>query len=63
MAAADLWNLYTKIERPLTPVLTDMEMAGIMLDTAVLAQMSEQLVQRLAELTTELVQILSLIHI
>ncbi|MBP7962894.1 MAG: DNA polymerase I [Caldilineaceae bacterium] len=57
VVAADLWDLYTKIERPLTPVLTDMEMAGIMLDTAVLAQMSEQLVQRLAELTTELVQI------
>lgn len=52
----DLWNLYTKIERPLTPVLTDMEMAGITLDTAVLAHV-RAVGERLAELTTELVQI------
>jgi DNA polymerase-1 len=32
--AADLWPLYADIERPLLPVLTDMEMAGVLLDTA-----------------------------
>jgi DNA polymerase-1 len=31
--AADLWPIYTDIERPLLPVLTDMEMAGVLLDT------------------------------
>jgi len=51
---AEMWELYRTIELPLLPVLTDMEMAGILLDTEFLGEMSERLTLRLAELTTEL---------
>ena len=47
---AGLDELYATIERPLLPVLTDMEMAGVLLDTDFLAQMSVTFTQRLAEL-------------
>jgi len=50
LIAADLDPLYTSIERPLLPVLTDMEMAGVLLDTEFLVQMSITFTQRLAEL-------------
>lgn len=40
LQAADLWKLYTEIERPLIPVLTDMEMAGVLLDLSFLKEMS-----------------------
>ena len=50
LAAAGLDQLYATIERPLLPVLTDMEMAGVLLDTDFLAQMSVTFTQRLAEL-------------
>ncbi|MCX6043543.1 MAG: DNA polymerase I [Chloroflexi bacterium] len=52
-----MWDLYTEIELPLIPVLTDMEMTGIQLDTAYLAEMSVKLTQRLGELQGELFQI------
>jgi len=52
--AADLWPIYADIERPLLPVLTDMEMAGVLLDTAFLAKMSVDLTSRLRELEDEL---------
>ncbi|MBW7881172.1 MAG: DNA polymerase I [Caldilineaceae bacterium] len=51
---AALWSLYEEIERPLLPVLTDMEMAGVLLDVDFLGQMSTTLGQRLAELEQEL---------
>ncbi len=35
-----MWPLYDEVERPLVPVLTDMEMAGISLDVDFLAEMS-----------------------
>ena len=35
-----LWKLYDEIERPLVPVLGDMEMAGVKIDTDVLSHLS-----------------------
>jgi DNA polymerase-1 len=57
LQAAGLSRLYETIERPLLPVLTDMEMAGVLLDTAFLAEMSTAFVARLAELEQELYQV------
>ena len=51
---AELWPIYAEIERPLLPVLTDMEMAGVLLDTEFLAKMSVDLAMRLRELEDEL---------
>jgi DNA polymerase-1 len=51
---AGMWSLYETIELPLVPVLADMEMAGILVDTNVLAQMSNDLGSRLAEIEMEL---------
>jgi DNA polymerase-1 len=47
-------ELYAAIETPLLPVLADMEQAGILLDTAFLAEMSQRLTQRLAEIEEEI---------
>ncbi len=44
---AGLWELYESIELPLLPVLAEMEMAGIRLDTDFLAQMSTDLTEKL----------------
>lgn len=52
--AADLWQLYESIELPLLPVLTDMEMAGILLDSDYLAEMSSKISGRLGELHVEM---------
>ncbi len=49
-----MWDLYEQIELPLLPVLTDMEMAGIRVDLAYLAEMSTRLTERLATLETDL---------
>ncbi len=49
-----LWKLYEDLELPLVPVLTQMEMNGVLLDIPFLEEMSEQLAQRLAELEREL---------
>lgn len=54
LAAAGLEVLYTSIERPLLPVLTAMEMAGVLLDTPFLGQMSVTFNQRLLELENDL---------
>ena len=54
LQAAQLWPLYTEIERPLLPVLTAMEMAGVLLDTPFLAAMSVDFTQRLAALEEDL---------
>lgn len=45
-----MWELYETIEMPLLPVLTDMEMAGVLLDKAYLAEMSTKFSKRLLEL-------------
>ncbi len=57
LQAAELWKLYTEIERPLIPVLTDMEMAGVLLDLDFLKEMSSTLGKRVMELETELHQV------
>lgn len=44
---AGLWQLYETIELPLLPVLAEMEMAGIRLDTDFLGEMSTNLAERL----------------
>lgn len=52
--AAGLEELYRTIERPLLPVLTAMEMAGVLLDVEFLKQMSAELSKRLYELEQSL---------
>ena len=49
-AGDTLWKLYEEIELPLLPVLADMEMAGIRLNTDFLADLSRRLVTRLHEI-------------
>jgi DNA polymerase-1 len=49
-----LWSLFTDVEMPLVPVLTDMELAGIRLDVAVLSEMSGQLEDRLHGIEREI---------
>jgi DNA polymerase-1 len=57
LQAAGMWSLYETIELPLLPVLTDMEMAGITLDTGYLAIMSTKLTERLNALEHDLFEI------
>jgi DNA polymerase-1 len=57
LQAAGMWSLYETIELPLLPVLTDMEMAGITLDTSYLSVMSVKLTDRLTILEKELFEI------
>jgi len=49
-----LWSLFTDVEMPLVPVLTDMERAGVRLDVAVLHEMSKHLDERLREIEREI---------
>jgi DNA polymerase-1 len=50
LKAMGLWDLFSRVEMPLIPVLSDMEQAGVLLDPDFLRQMSVQLRQRLIEL-------------
>lgn len=54
---ANLQGLYESIERPLLPVLTDMEMAGVLLDIDFLRQMSVEFTKRLYELERSLFEV------
>ncbi|HET7225473.1 MAG TPA: DNA polymerase, partial [Candidatus Eisenbacteria bacterium] len=54
LEAREQWPLYTDLERPLVPVLLDMERTGVALDRAVLAEMSERAAIDLARLEDEL---------
>jgi len=47
----DLESVFREIELPLIPVLADMEMAGITIDTAYLKQLSDKLAERIDGLT------------
>lgn len=47
-------ELYNDLEIPLIPILSDMDMAGITLDTAFLKEMSTRLADRLVELEEEI---------
>jgi DNA polymerase-1 len=51
---AGLWELYLELEQPLLPVLTDMEMAGVLLDLDYLAEMSTRFGERLRQLERDL---------
>jgi len=44
------WGLFTDIEMPLVPVLVDMQLYGMVVDSIYLATMSREMSQRLAEL-------------
>ncbi|NPA71437.1 MAG: DNA polymerase I [Gammaproteobacteria bacterium] len=49
-AEPSLKYVFTDIEMPLLPVLAHMERNGVLLDTAMLAQQSEEITQKLADL-------------
>jgi DNA polymerase-1 len=49
-----LWNLYRDLERPLIPILAEMEQTGIRIDATELKRQSEQLSVRLKELMAEI---------
>ena len=51
------WNLFTEIEMPLVPVLVDMQLHGMVVDTAYLASMSQEMSQRLAELEARIYEL------
>jgi DNA polymerase-1 len=46
----DLWKLFAEVELPLVPVLAHMERCGVMLDTGLLAQMSQSLGDQLKDI-------------
>ena len=50
----ELWKLYDEVERPLVPVLAEMEWTGIKVDTDELKAQSEDLASRLEKLHTEI---------
>jgi DNA polymerase-1 len=50
LAADRLTTVYETLERPLVPVLADMEEAGILVDPAVLGRLSQRFAQKMAEL-------------
>jgi DNA polymerase I len=50
LKSQNLWQLFDEIEMPLIPVLLHMEQAGILLDKALLAEMSAQIGGKIAEL-------------
>jgi DNA polymerase I len=52
-----LTGLFRDLEMPLTPVLVDMQMAGILLDAPFLQQMSKDLRRRLLEIEQEIVKL------
>ncbi|HEX4890808.1 MAG TPA: DNA polymerase I [Alphaproteobacteria bacterium] len=49
LAAEQMTAMYETLERPLAPVLVDMERAGIMVDAPFLARLSSEFAQRMAE--------------
>ncbi|TKD22929.1 DNA polymerase I [Rhodobacter capsulatus] len=51
---ARVTTVYETLERPLVPVLAEMEMAGVKVDPAVLARMSNVFAQRMAGLEEEI---------
>lgn len=51
---AQVTTVYETLERPLVPVLADMEMAGIRVDEAVLSRLSNAFAQKMAALEAEI---------
>ncbi len=54
LVAEHMVTVYETLERPLIPVLTGMERAGILVDAKVLGQVSREFAQRMGELETEI---------
>lgn len=54
LAKHNLTGLFEKIELPLVPVLTDMELAGIKIDVPFLEHFKKKLAERITKLTTEI---------
>jgi DNA polymerase I len=54
LEAREQWRLYTDLEHPLIRVLTDMERAGVAVDRAVLADLSERAAVEIDRLRSEL---------
>jgi DNA polymerase-1 len=54
LAAAGLEKLFHEVEMPLLTVLTDMEWAGVRIDSRLLGQLSQDLEVRLTQLTQEI---------
>ena len=50
----ELWHLFSEVEMALVPVLVDMEMNGILLDTDLLRRMSMELGQQLVRLEKDI---------
>ncbi len=50
----NLWDLYWELERPLIPILAEMEYAGIRLDSAELGRQAESVGERLVGLVEEI---------
>jgi len=49
-----LWQLFTGVEMPLTPILMHMERNGVALDTELLKKMSERLAEKLSKLEDDI---------
>ena len=54
LVAEHMVTLYERLERPLAPVLARMEMAGIKVERAALARLSEDFAERIAKLESEI---------
>ncbi|MBN1317224.1 MAG: DNA polymerase I [Anaerolineales bacterium] len=52
-----LWNLFTTVEMPLIPVLSDMELTGVLLDSDYLKSMSSDLADRLQSVESSIYRI------
>ena len=52
-----LWPLFAEVEMPLVPVLVAMEKVGVLLDVDLLARMSDELQERLGQLTADIYQL------
>jgi DNA polymerase I len=50
----DLWKLFSEVEMPLVPLLAEMEMNGVLLDRALLMEMSSTLGSDMRRLETEI---------
>lgn len=50
----ELWSLYWNLERPLIPILAEMEYTGIRVDAQELARQSDELTAQLVDLVTEI---------
>jgi len=54
LAVAEMQKLYRELEMPLAEVLAEMELAGVAVDTAALARMSDEIAHRLAAVMGEI---------